>query len=75
MHSAVVHMWLETETARIPVAQVGPDFIIMESHVDLPEVTCGELVVQIDGSESRHRVRLPDGVKNRDTTTQIENLE
>lgn len=73
-YSAVIQMWLESENGRIEIAQLGPDFIISRCAAARPEVTTGELVVQIDGSEKRRRVRLPDGMQDRETRTQIESL-
>lgn len=61
-HSADVRMHLLIERTRLGVAQLGPDFAILATRVNLPATTA-ELVVQIDGHEKRRTVYLPDGVQ------------
>ena len=45
----------------ISINQMGPDFLLVESPVDLPpgEAT---IVLQVDKSERRWQVLLPDGI-------------
>jgi hypothetical protein len=45
---------------RFPLAELGPDFCIVRRSVSLPP-SKGEIVLLIDGSESRIAVSLPDG--------------
>ncbi|HMJ66992.1 MAG TPA: hypothetical protein VK615_16740 [Candidatus Binatia bacterium] len=60
-HSAVVKMRLIINGMSIPIKQMGPDFVFVESRNDYPpgEAT---IVLQIDGSQRQWQVRLPDGV-------------
>ena len=60
-HSAQVEMRLIVNGASISIAQMGPDFLFVESATNHPpgEAT---IVLQVDGSERRWTVRLPDGV-------------
>jgi hypothetical protein len=43
------------------VAQMGPDFLLVESPVNHPPADAS-VVLQVDQSERRWRVRLPDGM-------------
>ena len=45
----------------ISVAQMGPDFVFVDAPVDLPP-SDAIMVLQVDESESRWPVRLPDGI-------------
>ncbi|HEY4245258.1 MAG TPA: hypothetical protein VGM64_00305 [Lacunisphaera sp.] len=60
-HSAQVRMHLEVSGTSLPIAQLGPDFLILEQTVHHP-ATHGEIVLQIDASKSRWKVTLPDGL-------------
>ena len=45
----------------IPVAQMGPDFLLVESPVNHPPaIAC--MVLQVDKTERRWNVLLPDGI-------------
>ena len=54
----------------LSVAQVGADFLILKTPIDLPP-TRGELVVQIDGTEKRRTIFLPQGIRVADTETRV----
>lgn len=69
-HSAVVRMYLVISSQRIGVAQVGPDFMILDEPMELPAGR-GELVVEVDGNERRRVVNLPDGLRASEMRTQI----
>ena len=45
----------------LPVAQSGPDFVILEKPVLRPP-TAAELVIEVDGSVSRYPCFLTNGV-------------
>jgi len=60
-HSAQVKIQLLIDGGSIPVAQLGPDFLLLSNPIDHPPVT-GVLVLQVDQSERRWNVRLPDGM-------------
>lgn len=45
----------------IRIAQMGPDFLFLESPVDHPP-TNARLVFQVDASERRWDVHLPEGI-------------
>ena len=75
IHSAIVRLWLDADGVKIPLAQVGPDFVITEGPANFPAITCAEVVVEVDGDEKRRRVQLPEGVRHQDLMTRIENLE
>ena len=59
-HSAHVKIDLLLEGRSIPVAQLAPDFLLLDTAINLPpgEAT---LVLRVDESERHWRVRLPDG--------------
>jgi hypothetical protein len=60
-HSARVNMRLLVGERSVPVVQLGPDFLLVGEPVDLPPGEAS-MVMQVDGSESRWRVFLPDGI-------------
>lgn len=45
----------------IPVRQMGPDFLLVDSPVNHPPADAS-LILQVDQSESRWEVRLPEGI-------------
>jgi hypothetical protein len=60
-HSAQVEMQLIVNGESIGITHMGPDFLIVESSGKHPpgEAT---IVLQVDQSERRWIVRLPDGL-------------
>jgi hypothetical protein len=61
-HSARVEMQLIINGESISITHMGPDFLIIESPREHPpgEAT---IVLQVDQSERRWTVRLPDGLQ------------
>jgi hypothetical protein len=45
----------------IPVAQMGPDFLLVDNATDHPPGEAS-LVLQVDQSERRWKVNLPQGI-------------
>ena len=62
-HSAQVKMRLLLNGSSIPVAQMGPDFLILESATEHPP-SDATIELRIDASERRWKVRLPNGISN-----------
>jgi hypothetical protein len=60
-HSAIVRMELRLNGHVLPIAQLGPDFLILQHPVDHPAAE-GEIFLSIDGRERRWVVRLQDGI-------------
>lgn len=60
-HSAQVEMQLIIDDESISITHMGPDFLIVESPTEHPpgEAT---IVLQVDQSERRWAVCLPNGV-------------
>lgn len=54
-------MELRVDAGVFRIAQLGPGFMILRPPVVLPPGTGGEVVVCIDGAESRFPVRLDHG--------------
>jgi hypothetical protein len=69
-HSAQVKMRLLLNGSSIPIAQMGPDFLILESATEHPP---GDATVElrIDASERRWKVRLPHGISSASRTVTI----
>ncbi len=63
-------MRLVVDGAELPIAQLGPDFVILETSADLP-VPAAEIVLQVDTVERRWPVRLPDGLRASELRTRI----
>jgi hypothetical protein len=46
----------------MPIAQMGPDFLILDNPIE--HAPCvAEVVLSVDGNESRWSVRLPEGIR------------
>ncbi len=60
-YSADVRMQLNVNGFVLPIAQLGPDFIILRDRAAHPPAEA-EIVLSIDGEESRWNVHLPDGI-------------
>jgi hypothetical protein len=60
-HSAIVNMQLRFNGTAIPIARMGPDYIVVHSTVDYPPCEA-TIEMSVDGSESRWNVRLPNGI-------------
>ena len=60
-HSARVNMRLLVGELVVAVVQLGPDFLLVSEPLDLPPGEAS-MVLQVDGSESRWKVFLPQGI-------------
>ena len=60
-HSAQVKMRLLVNGGSIPVIQMGPDFLIVDAPINHPPGNAS-VVLQVDQSERRWNVHLPDGL-------------
>jgi hypothetical protein len=69
-HSAVVRMELHLNGHVLPIAQLGPDFLVLATLIDHPAAEA-EIVMSIDGHESRWPIRLLDGISPVQTRTRI----
>lgn len=63
-HSADVRMKLVLNATSIPVAQMGPDFLLVDTATDHPPGEAS-IVLQVDQSERRWKVNLPHGISAR----------
>ena len=61
-HSSQVQMRLVLAGVSLPIAQLGPDFLILETPADLT-ASEAEIVLQVDASERRWSVALPGGLR------------
>ena len=61
-YSADVRMTLRLNGHTIPIAQMGPDFLILDEPVDHPPCVA-DVVLSVDGNEQRWKVRLPEGIQ------------
>ena len=59
-HSAEVRISLVFSGPSIPVAQLGPDFLLLGAHADHPP-GAARIIVRVDQSERQWDVRLPNG--------------
>jgi hypothetical protein len=60
-HSAIVKMQLNFNGTSIPIAKMGPDYIVVDSDRNHPPCEA-TIELRIDDSESRWNVRLPNGI-------------
>jgi hypothetical protein len=63
-HSAQVKMQLVVNGLSIPIAQMGADFLLVDSPVDHPP-GIARVILQVDASEREWSVRLPNGISAR----------
>ena len=61
-HSANVKMRLLLDGRVLPVAQLGPDFLILDQGVEHPPATA-EIVLTVDDHQKRWTVGLPNGIQ------------
>ena len=66
--SADVRMQLNVNGCVLPIAQLGPDFIILREPAAHPPSEA-EVFMSIDGKESRWNVYLPHGIDGQSRTT------
>ena len=60
-HSAQVKMRLLINGDSLAVAQMGPDFLLVDDPINHPP-GIASMVLQVDQSERRWNVRLPNGI-------------
>jgi hypothetical protein len=73
-HSAQVTMRLFVNGSVLPVAQMGPDFLILDASIDHPP-TDAMLALSVDGRERRWPVRLPGGLAKDSRTVVLARCE
>lgn len=69
-HSARVNMQLLVNGFTLPVSQLGPDFLLVNTPVNHAPGSA-TVVMQIDESERRWNVRLPQGMSAESKRVQI----
>ncbi len=62
-HSADVAISLLLNGSSIPVAQLGPDFLLLDNPTDHAPGE-GSIILRVDESERRWTVRLPNGISS-----------
>ena len=61
VHSAQVKMRMLVNGSSIAIAQMGPDFLLVDAPINHPPGNAS-IVLQVDQSERRWDVNLPDGI-------------
>jgi len=61
-HSADVRIHLHVNGCVLPVAQLGPEFLVLRTPVEHPPCDA-EIAMSIDGHESRWAVHLLNGIQ------------
>ncbi len=69
-HSAEVRMHLLVNGCSFPIAQLGPDFLILREPAECAPTTA-EITLNIDGDEERWRVALPQGLHSDQIRTPV----
>jgi len=72
-HSADVSMSVVVNGRSIPIAQMGPDFLIIRERVEFPPSE-GEITLRVDGHEEHWAVKLPEGIRPSETRTPVERI-
>ena len=61
-HSADVKIDLILNGHTLPVAHLGPDFLVLDHPTEYPGGTA-DILMSVDGEAERWTVRLPDGLR------------
>ncbi|HEY7331263.1 MAG TPA: hypothetical protein VH592_26755, partial [Gemmataceae bacterium] len=69
-YSADVQIFLRVNGYDLPVAQLGPGFLVLRNPVDHPPCAA-EITLSIDGEEKRWMVHLIKGIQVERRKTQI----
>jgi hypothetical protein len=69
-HSARVNMQLLVNGFALPVSQMGPDFVLVSAPVNHAPAAA-TMVLQVDESERRWNVHLPNGISADNKRVQI----
>lgn len=69
-HSAQVNIRLLVNGLSLPVAQLGPDFLLMDTPINHAPTTA-TVVMQVDQSERRWNIHLPNGISAENKRVQI----
>jgi hypothetical protein len=69
-HSALVKMHLFFNRSSVPIAQMGPDFIILEATAE-SQPCDAVLELNIDGRQRRWEINLPQGISTSSRTVEI----
>jgi hypothetical protein len=69
-HSARVRMELRVNGSVLTISHLGPDYLILAQPVNHPPAEA-EIIMSVDGSQSRWHVQLPDGVSRASRRTHI----
>ena len=70
-HSSDVTITLQVDDREVPVAQLGPDFLILREQVRF-RPTSGTVRVLVDGNGEEFDVVLPNGVDPEVSRTRID---
>ena len=69
-HSAQVNMQLLVNGLALPISKMGPDFLLVDAPIKL-EAATATIVMQVDASERRWNVHLPDGMSAKNKRVRI----
>lgn len=69
-HSALVEMDLILADRVLPIAQMGPEFLMLATPSDHPPCDA-EYSLRVDGQDYRGKIRLPDGLSSDQRTTRL----
>jgi len=62
-HSAQVKMSLLVNGSSLSIAQMGPDFLLVDAPID-HSPSEASVILRVDESESRWQVNLPKGISS-----------
>ena len=71
-HSAEVRIKLRINGCALPVAQLGPDFLILHEPGEFP-ASEAEIELSVDGQQEHWTVYLPEGVRGGDRRISFKN--
>jgi len=61
-YSAVVNMALHLQSLILPIAQMGPGFVILAAETSHPPCE-GRIELDVDDDRSSWQVKLPEGIR------------
>jgi hypothetical protein len=69
-HSALVRMELRLNGCEVPLAQMGPDFVVVKQPLEHPPADA-DIIFCIDDSETTWRVHLVEGISAQRRKTKV----
>jgi hypothetical protein len=72
-HPANVVMAVQVNGHALSIAQMGPDFLLLDEPIDYP-AGIAQVLLSVDGHEARWAVRPPEGIRLGEKRVSVSNI-